>query len=166
MHTYVNIFISAGSKYIILVVKNLVHCKIQLHVYTCIYSTYVCAYIHISNDIIKYTISMQIEITYHVSWRRTFSGGRCDSSNVGSTLRGGSTLSCLSGCSGSITSMSYICTDFSIDENWSFGERRLNLDFSSYRDRTLRIGDHRILLDITIWMCLECRNKFLYGNQS
>jgi len=36
--------------------------------------------------------------------------------------------------------MSYICTDFSIDENWSFGERRLNYDLSSHRDRTVRIG--------------------------
>lgn len=83
---------------------------------------------------------MQAEITYHVSWRRTFSGGRCDSSNVGSLLRGGSRLNCLSGCSGSITYMSYTCTDFSISENWSFGERRLNYDFSGYRDRSVRIG--------------------------
>ena len=29
----------------------------------------------------------------------------------------------MSGCSGTITAMSYICTDFSIQENWSFGER-------------------------------------------
>ena len=83
-------------------------------------------------------VYLQVEITYHVSWRRTFQ--YCDSSNVGSTLSGGSTLSCLSGCSGTITRMSYTCTDYSIEENWAFGERRFNYDLSSYAGRSVRIG--------------------------
>jgi hypothetical protein len=33
--------------------------------------------------------------------------------------------------------MSYICTDFSTEENWSFGERRLAYNFSSATEDTI-----------------------------
>ena len=75
-----------------------------------------------------------MEISYHVSWRRNSGGGgNCNAETVtnGNLLSGEGSLTCQSGCSGTITSMSYICTDFSSEENWSFGERRLVYDFSS-----------------------------------
>ena len=47
---------------------------------------------------------------------------------------------CQYGCSGTITTMSYICTDFSIDENWSFGENRLAFNFTDRTEDTIAIG--------------------------
>ena len=42
-----------------------------------------------------------------------------------------------------ITPMSYICTDFSTTENWSFGERQLTYNFSGITsDTTVTIGYH------------------------
>ena len=82
---------------------------------------------------------MQIEITYYVSWRRTSQGPYCTSSLANSYLYpGGSTLRCLSGCSGTISRMRYICTDFSTSEDWSFGDYRFNYRFSG--SGTVTIG--------------------------
>ena len=75
-----------------------------------------------------------MEITYHVSWRRdSGGGGRCDSNTIEqeTVLSGEGSMTCQAGCSGTITPMSYICTDFSTAENWSFGENRLSYVFSS-----------------------------------
>ena len=38
---------------------------------------------------------------------------------------------CRSGCSGTVGSMSYLCTDFSVTDNWSAGERTYEHDFGS-----------------------------------
>ncbi len=79
--------------------------------------------------------SLQVEISYHISWRRNyiFADVNCDDAaiNQGRLVSGQGDLTCQSGCSGTITSMSFICTDFSVEENWSFGERRLEYNFSS-----------------------------------
>ena len=79
--------------------------------------------------------SLQVEISYRISWRRDyrFADVYCDDVviNQGRLVSGQGDLTCQSGCSGTITSMSYICTDFSVEENWSFGERRLAYNFSS-----------------------------------
>ena len=79
-----------------------------------------------------------MEISYHISWRRdrVSAGGNCDATTVanGNRLLGEGSLRCQHGCSGTITAMRYICTDFSIEENWSFGERRLSYDFSTVTD--------------------------------
>ena len=77
---------------------------------------------------------LQMEISYHISWRRddSSSGGNCDSMTVASgNLIGGGNLICQGGCSGTITSLTYICTDFSIEENWAFGENRLTYNFEA-----------------------------------
>ena len=68
---------------------------------------------------------LQIEISHRIAWRRSSStGGSCSQNTIDSrTLIGGGTLSCRSGCSGSVGSMSYYCTDFSTSEDWSAGER-------------------------------------------
>ena len=80
---------------------------------------------------------------YQISWRRNSGGGgNCDSSTVEQEilLSGEGSMTCQAGCSGTITQMSYICTDFSTTENWSFGENRLSYIFSSTSSSTLTIG--------------------------
>ena len=84
-----------------------------------------------------------MEIFYHISWRRNSgAGGSCSSTTVEQEilLRGEGNLQCQAGCAGTITPMSYICTDFSETENWSFGENRLSYIFSGTSSSTLTIG--------------------------
>lgn len=88
---------------------------------------------------------MQIEISYHISWRRDSGVGICDSNAVAnkSLLRGEGSLQCLYGCTRSplvITQMSFICTDFSVSENWLFGEHQLRYNFTTTVDTTITIG--------------------------
>ena len=68
-----------------------------------------------------------------MSWRR--SAGNiyfCDSTTIANGyLRGGGNLRCISGCSGTITQLTYMCTDFSAAEDWSFGGRSVNYDISA-----------------------------------
>lgn len=68
-----------------------------------------------------------VRITYRIGWRRsyTWSDVRCDQTKVemGTILNEGrAELVCQQGCSGSIADMSFRCTDYSEQENWSFGE--------------------------------------------
>lgn len=75
-----------------------------------------------------------MEITYRVSWRRNSrGGGSCSATTVDqeTLLSGEGSLTCSSGCRSTITSLSYFCTDFSIAENWSFGENRVVYTFPS-----------------------------------
>ena len=86
---------------------------------------------------------MQIEIFYHISWRRDVGAAYyCDSSTVssGTLVSGEGSLTCQYGCSGTITAMSYTCTDFSIEENWSFGERRYTHDFTASNSDIITVG--------------------------
>ena len=89
-----------------------------------------------------------MRIFYHVSWRRNSgAGGNCDSSTISSdTLIGGGSLACQYGCSGTISQMSYYCTDYSAEEGWSFGERQLTqLYRAKYKYNHNRF--YRMLLD-------------------
>ena len=84
-----------------------------------------------------------MEITYHISWRRnTAEGGFCTETVVmdADVIRCGGTLNCQAGCSGQVASGTYICTDFSLSENWSFGENRVTYDFSGSAGNTVTIG--------------------------
>ena len=77
-----------------------------------------------------------MEITYRVSWRRDYDDGEsCSATTVEQrTLLSGQgfgSLTCSSGCTGTITPLSYICTDFSLVENWSFGENHVVYTFPS-----------------------------------
>ncbi|KAK7073311.1 hypothetical protein SK128_022153 [Halocaridina rubra] len=86
--------------------------------------------------------SREMEIFFQISWRRDSSaGGYCDDEIVNAgNLIGSGTMSCQSGCSQYLSvSMAYRCTDFSLSENWSFGERRTNYSFSASDDQ-IRIG--------------------------
>ncbi|XP_065903949.1 uncharacterized protein [Dysidea avara] len=85
----------------------------------------------------------KMELSYHVSWRRDSTAGSfCDANKIrtGSYLPGEGSLTCQYGCYGIITPMSYICTDYSTEENWSFGERRLTDSFGPFLGDTITIG--------------------------
>ena len=83
-----------------------------------------------------------MRIFYHTSWRRSSrEGGNCDSSTISSgTLLGQGDLNCQYGCSGTISPMSYYCTDYSTEEDWSFGERQLTYNFTRLNANVITIG--------------------------
>ena len=83
-----------------------------------------------------------MRIFYHISWRRSSgAGGNCDSSTISSgTLLGQGDLNCQYGCSGTISPMSYYCTDYSTEEDWSFGERQLTYNFTGLNANVITIG--------------------------
>ena len=75
--------------------------------------------------IVPLFIPLQIEITHRVAWRASSGGVYCNQATITSRnlIAGQGTLSCQSGCSGTIGSMSFYCTGFSISEDWTTGER-------------------------------------------
>ena len=81
-----------------------------------------------------------MEIFFQISWRRDSSeGGSCTRTTVAnSNLIGNGYLTCQYGCSGTVSSLAYKCTDFSISDNWSFGENRVFYNFTS--EQVLTIG--------------------------
>ena len=81
-----------------------------------------------------------MEIFFQISWRRdSIEGGSCTSTTVANgNLIGSGSLTCQYGCSGTVSSLAYKCTDFSISENWSFGENRVLYNFTS--EPVLTIG--------------------------
>ena len=80
-----------------------------------------------------------MEIFFQISWRRDSSeGGSCTSTTVAnSNLIGNGYLTCQYGCSGTVSSLAYKCTDFSISDNWSFGENRVFYNFTSKQVLTI-----------------------------
>ena len=87
---------------------------------------------------------MQMEISYQISWRRNASGHECNSTHVanGLLINGGDSIECQYSCLGTIIStMSYVCTYFSIADVWSFGEYHTTYLFNSVSDEnTVTIG--------------------------
>ena len=82
-----------------------------------------------------------MEIFFQISWRRDFFSGDdfCTSTTVANgNLIGRGSLTCQYGCSGTVSSLVYKCTDFSISDNWSFGENRVFYNFTS--EQVLTIG--------------------------
>ncbi|XP_071124120.1 uncharacterized protein [Mytilus edulis] len=77
----------------------------------------------------KQSGTKEIEISYRLAFRRDYSVSHmCNESNIinRDILNGEGTLACYHGCSGSIVNpMSYYCTDYSVDENWSAGQRSI-----------------------------------------
>ena len=55
-------------------------------------------------------------------------GGSCD--QPGTFISNGAGLVCEGGCFGTITDVGFFCTDYSIDEDWSFGERLVTHNFT------------------------------------
>ena len=99
-------------------------------------------HLHNSYAITSLLFVLQVEVSYRISWRRSYSAHFCDSTTItnGHLIRGEGSLTCQYGCSGTITAMSYICTDFSTDEDWTFGERILIYDFSTNINDIVAIG--------------------------
>ena len=84
-----------------------------------------------------------MEIYFHISWRRDRSdtGGNCDSNTVNTgTLIGGNSLTCQYGCSVTISSLQYFCTEYSVYDNWSFGSNVITYDFSTYSGGLITVG--------------------------
>ncbi|XP_052062244.1 integrin beta-like protein C isoform X2 [Mytilus californianus] len=78
----------------------------------------------------------QIEINYRVGFRRSRALHMCDENTIqnGTLLSGEGALTCLKGCSGSITTMSYYCTDFSTTEDWTTGTNSVKYNLSTAID--------------------------------
>ena len=74
-----------------------------------------------------------MEISFHISWRRSFnSEAYCDQTviNSGQLIGVEGELVCEEGCSGLISDLSFRCTDFSSEEDWSFGENSILYNFT------------------------------------
>ncbi|CAC5424639.1 unnamed protein product [Mytilus coruscus] len=86
-------------------------------------------------------MTFQIEITYRVAFRRSASHF-CDENAISNSilLNGEGILQCQSGCAGSITSMSYYCTDFSDTEDWTTGVRSVKFTFPTSVENTYHFG--------------------------
>ena len=85
-----------------------------------------------------------MEISYQISWRRNINKHKCNSTHVanGVLFSGESNIKCQYSCSGTIISpISYVCTYFSIEDDWSFGENHQTHTFNSTSDNnTITIG--------------------------
>ncbi|XP_063398968.1 uncharacterized protein LOC134683591 [Mytilus trossulus] len=96
----------------------------------CSFRTVICS--HFRGGIITWKpFGNQVKISYRLAFRRSFSSNfYCDAATISSLLPGEEALQCLYGCSGNIVpSMSYYCTDFSADEDWSSGEHTVVYKF-------------------------------------
>ena len=85
-----------------------------------------------------------MEISYQISWRRSASGHGCTSTNVTNRhlFDGENKIDCQYSCSGDIISpISYVCTYFSVEDDWSFGEYHRTYTFTGVSDEnTVTIG--------------------------
>jgi len=85
-----------------------------------------------------------MEIFYQISWKQNYLYHICDSSDVanGSLQSGSDAIKCQYGCSGTIISpMSFVCTFFSIKDDWLFGEHHITHIFNNVSDEnTITIG--------------------------
>ena len=90
-----------------------------------------------------YLLHLQIEISYYVSWEQNDTSHECNSSAIenGDLLDGSDSIDCLYSCSGVIRKLSYICTCYSAEDNWSFGKNQLTHVFNDTTDiNTVTIG--------------------------
>ena len=76
---------------------------------------------------------MQIIFNHRIAWRRSSSGNTCSEAERGNTeiVFGGGQLVCDIGCSGTVGSLGYFCTDFSALEDWTSGERSFAYSIST-----------------------------------
>ncbi|XP_052078424.1 uncharacterized protein LOC127716301 isoform X3 [Mytilus californianus] len=85
----------------------------------------------------------QVYITYKVS----FNNHHCDKMYILNRIlvNGEGSLMCYRGCNDTltrtlVTSLSYYCTEFSEDDNWTYGQRTLNVTFPSTSDNIYVFG--------------------------
>ena len=72
-----------------------------------------------------------MEITYHISWRKTSEPGRSCLEADGSLATGENSLMCQYGCLGKIANLPFKCTRVSEQDDWVFGVYSLMHNFSS-----------------------------------
>ena len=88
-----------------------------------------------------------MEISYQISWRTSYTGVFCNSTYIAAKIpvHFGPSITCQYGCSGVIISrMSFICTYFSAEDDWTFGEYHTTSFFNSVSDEnTVTIGTTR-----------------------
>ena len=83
------------------------------------YTVYIC-----------YILYVQIEISFRIGWRR--GTAFCNQSTIDSqALIGVGSLSCTSGCNGTLGDMSFYCTDYSETEDWTAGGRTYQTTIST-----------------------------------
>ncbi|XP_076109824.1 integrin beta-like protein C [Mytilus galloprovincialis] len=89
----------------------------------------------------KPTEKNQIEINYRVAFRRS-GGHMCDVKTLenNTLLQGEGSLQCIKGCFGSITTMSYYCTDFSDPEDWTTGTNSVKYNITASSNNVLHFG--------------------------
>ena len=68
-----------------------------------------------------------------MAWRRSYNVDTgCDESDIGTTrLFGLGSLTCRSGCSGTMGSLQFYCTDFDVIEDWIAGDRTYVYDIGT-----------------------------------
>ena len=87
-----------------------------------------------------------MEISYQVSWRKSHQLHQCNSFHVANHLlfKGEGSIECQYSCLNTttiISPLSYVCTYFSVEDNWSFGENHTTYVFNSVSDEnTITIG--------------------------
>ena len=77
---------------------------------------------------------LQIVVTHRIAWRR--GTAFCDASTIasGNLIGQSGTISCRTGCSGSLGSTQFQCTDFNINEDWSAGQGSNTVTLSGLAD--------------------------------
>lgn len=79
----------------------------------------------------------QIEINHRTTWTRSYSARtNCSTADIGTTRSFGFVqysiaLNCRVGCSGTLTSLDFNCTDLDVDEDWTSGERSVIHDIGT-----------------------------------
>ena len=78
-----------------------------------------------------------MEVFFHISWRRSSGAAFCNQSVIdsGNLIGPNGNINCLHGCSESpIANVTFMCTAYSIEEDWSFGERQFIYTFNENYD--------------------------------
>ncbi|XP_048590560.1 uncharacterized protein LOC116611783 isoform X3 [Nematostella vectensis] len=74
-----------------------------------------------------------VTIITRIAWRRSYSGCGCDQNTIasGNLIGPSGSLTCRFGCSGSVGSMRFKCTDYSEQEDWTSGQTIYDYTFPS-----------------------------------
>ncbi|VDI29616.1 Hypothetical predicted protein [Mytilus galloprovincialis] len=79
----------------------------------------------------------------YITYKLSFTDRACDSVSISdrTLVNVGGSLLCFGGCSGTLmSSLSYQCTDYSVDENWKYGQRTVILTFPSAQNDSYAFG--------------------------
>ena len=96
-----------------------------------------------------------MEVSFHISW--SWGSAFCNQSVIDSGILIGvpDALSCQRGCSEStIANVTFMCTDFSIEEDWSIGERQFTYTFNEGPDITIAFTGYAWIRPFGGWSIL------------